>query len=84
MCDLTDNKDDPPPSLYRYRHSTVAAAAATPDKAAHIKEDKEEDIITPIARGHGAGYSAAYRARRATINIVDHRAYRAHRATIAL
>ena len=80
-CDLTDSRDGPP-SPRRHRRPTAAAAAAA-DRAAHIEEDKEEDTITPIARGRGAGYSVAHGARRATVDTIDHGAYGAHRATVA-
>ena len=81
MCDLTNSRDGPP-SPRRYRRPTAAAAAAA-DRAAHIEEDKEEDTITPTARGRGAGYGAACGARRVTVDTVDRGAHGACRATAA-
>ena len=75
-CDLTDSRDGPL-SPRRYRRPTAAAAAAA-NRAARIEEDKEEDTITPTARGRGAGYGAARGARRATADTVDRGAYGAY------
>ena len=82
MCDLINNKDSPPPSSFKYRRFTAITTTAT-DRAACIKEDKEEDIIISIAYKYGAGYSAAYGARQAIIDTIDCGAYKAYRAIVA-